>query len=198
MYFSTIYVVLNIRQINESIKLGILDLKQFSLANGLTIKRDCEKAGTLYLIGKMLNNKNFELLYSPNGKPGLKESQGGISISHSHNKLAVIMNETADTGVDIELIRDKVQSIQHKFLNDTEKELANNTTDKLIAFWAAKEALYKVHGLKGLDFKANLFIDHYSEVEIKASIKTAGFNKHYKLANEKIEDYRLVYILNEI
>jgi 4'-phosphopantetheinyl transferase len=40
-----------------------------------------------------------------------------ISISHSHDKLAIIVNEKEATGIDIELIRDKVLKIKHKFLS---------------------------------------------------------------------------------
>ena len=187
-----------IRRINDLITLGILNLDTFSSSNGLTNKREREKAGVQYLIGIMLNNSNFKLEYSLTGKPGLENSNSAISISHSHDKLAIIINQNGLAGIDIELIRDKVKDIQHKFLNSNEKLMADNNTEKLISMWATKEALYKVYGLKGVDFKEHLFVDNLNETEIIGRIEMSGINKRYKLAAEKIDNYKLVYVLNEI
>jgi 4'-phosphopantetheinyl transferase len=138
------------------------------------------------------------LLYSAEGKPYLEENNAGLSISHSHGKLAVLINKGGEAGIDIELIRDKVKTIQHKFLNDTEKVMADNNPEKLITLWAAKEALYKVYGLKGVDFKEHLFVDELTETEMIGRIEMPEYKKRYKLITEKMEDYQLVYVLNEI
>ncbi len=176
----------------------MLDLEAFSKREGIKIKREVEKKASLYLLSELLNNMPFELYYSPQNKPYLKESPCHISISHSHNKLAIILNTRENTGIDIELIRDKVLSIQHKFLNPKEKLFANNEVDKLITFWAAKEALYKLHGLKGLDFSKDLSVEWLNDSELIGNIESDKPIKSFKLHSEKVDEYRLVYVLNGI
>jgi phosphopantetheinyl transferase len=196
--FLNYLLVFEIRHINDTITLGLLNLDEFAKQYGFVHKRAYEKAGTHFLIEKMLNHTNYKLLYSAEGKPYLEESKVGISISHSHGKLALLINKGGEAGIDIELIRDKVKAIQHKFLNDTEKLMADNNPEKLITMWAAKEALYKVYGLKGVDFKEHLFVDELTETEMVGRIEIRGYKKRYKLITEKIEDYKLVYVLHEI
>jgi 4'-phosphopantetheinyl transferase len=191
--------VLEIRNINAKITLGLLDLAAFSTAAGIDVKRESEKAGALYVLKHLLNNEPFELGYSATNKPFLKNRAEHISISHSHNRLAIICNTTHNTGIDVELVRDKVKNIQHKFLNAQEIAFANEDPETLITLWAAKETLYKVYGLKEVDFKKHLFVDAFLNGDtITGRIKMAHLNKTYLLANERLEDYKLVYALDEV
>ncbi len=161
-------------------------------------KRELEKAGSLFLLEEMLKTNAFSLEYSPTNKPFLKHRTEHISISHSHDKLAIIINENENTGIDIELIRDKVLKIQHKFLNVNEMTFAKDQTEKLITIWAAKEAMYKVYGLKELDFISNLFVEKFDNNVIFGKIDNGSFKKQYRLASETIDNYKMVYVLNEL
>jgi len=190
--------VINIRKINPFIALGILDLKVFAQGYLNMLKRDIERAGSIYLLGELLNTKEFELNYTPANKPFLKGRTEHISISHSHDKLAIIINQNESTGIDIELMRDKVLKIQHKFLNPTELAFAKDNVERLITIWAAKEALYKVYGLKEVDFIKNLFIEDFESTDIFGKIDIGSFNKSYKLISENLDGYKLVYVLNEL
>jgi 4'-phosphopantetheinyl transferase len=132
--------------IKEGLYFGLLNLNEFSIEYNLTVKRDIETQGKNYLINKLLD-KDVEIKYDDKGKPYLAKDNRHISISHSHNKLAIIINEHESTGIDIELIRDKVLKIKHKFLSESELKDANDDVDKLLIYWAAKETLYKIYGL---------------------------------------------------
>jgi phosphopantetheinyl transferase len=110
--------VIELREINPDITIGILDLRAYSEQHQLVAKRDIEKSGTRELLKQLLGNKDFELWYTPENKPYLRDSDIHISISHSHDKLVIICNKRANTGIDIELVRDKVQNIQHKYLSE--------------------------------------------------------------------------------
>lgn len=189
--------MINTRIITPTITIGILDLKKFSAYQPIVQKRELEKAGVQFLLSHLLNTTCFELNYYPTNKPFLKGRPEYISISHSHNKLAIIINQLDDTGIDIELIRDKVLGVRHKFLNEAELAAANDNVDTLITYWAAKEALYKTYGLKEIDFKKNLMITKYNNPTIIGSIKTTGFTKQYQLIAENLEEYKMVYVLNE-
>jgi phosphopantetheinyl transferase len=189
--------MLQVRQISDNITIGVLDLKQYAEHAGVGSKRELERAGSTHLLGKLLKGP-FELDYLDTGKPVLKNRHEHISISHSHDRLAIIVNSKENTGIDIELVRDKVKAIEHKFLNEEERFMAGSNTRMLICFWAAKETLYKVYGLKQIDFKAHLFIEQYREDEIVAKISAPELQKRYCLACETLGDYQLVYVSHEI
>jgi phosphopantetheinyl transferase len=190
--------VFELREIDKHIRIGILDLKAFAIENGLGIKRDIEKRGSLYLLKHLLNSEDFDLAHSLQNKPFLIGRPEHISISHSHDKLALIMNKKEATGIDIELIRDKVINIQHKFLNERELHFANNNVEKLVTLWAAKETLYKIYGLKEMEFIANLSIDAFDGEEMKGYIHAGQLKKTFLLKQEKIENYKLVYAAHEL
>lgn len=190
----------SISSINDNIKLAILHLPDYAEITGLSEKREIEKGGTLFLLEKLMG-KPVELCYTPVGKPYLANESCHISISHSHDKLVIVLNTETTTGVDIELIRDKVLRIKHKFLSAEELKDAGEDAEKLIIYWACKEALYKLYGKKEVDFIAHLYIHPFvknATGTLTGEINLTSFRKKIKLHYEKIEDYMLVYTLDEI
>lgn len=187
------------RKINENSRIGILHLPDYSVFTGVTGKRELEKNATSFLLEKLFN-KRVELSYNSEGKPELKQEDCHISISHSHDKLVIICNKLKPTGIDVELIRDKVLKIKDKFLSTDELNEAKENVAKLIVYWAAKEALYKFYSRKEVEFAKHLFVHPF---ELKAQglllgeIRLESFNKKLRLHYEKLEDYMLVYILEE-
>jgi 4'-phosphopantetheinyl transferase len=192
--------LIEIRNINDRMTLGLLHLPDYAAFTGLSGKRELERNATAYLLEKMFNNK-CKLEYSPEGKPSIKGEACHISISHSHDKLAIISNEAAPTGVDVELIRDKVLKIKDKFLSAEELNEANDNVEKLIIYWAAKEALYKLYGLKEVEFAKHLYVHPFDlsfPGKLTGEIRLEKFQKKFNLHYEKLEDYMLVYILEEL
>lgn len=154
--------------------------------------------GTEALLGELFKDEKAELEYDRNSKPHIKNYPGHISISHSHDRLAIIHNLTEKTGIDIELIRDKVKAIQHKFLNEDEQKVANNDIETLVCFWAVKETLYKIYGHKGIDFKKNLFIEQADAGRVLGRIEAQGVSQRFSLIKEKTDNYILVYAEKEL
>lgn len=186
--------------IKEGLYFGLLNLNEFSITHNLTAKRDIETQGKNYLINKLLD-KDVEIKYDDKGKPYLAEDNRHISISHSHNKLAIIVNEHESTGIDIELIRDKILKIKHKFLSEFELKDANDDVNKLLIYWAAKETLYKIYGLKEVDFIEHLFVKPFTKHTLGTIIGTIALpNVHetFHLNYQLLDDYVLVYALNKI
>ena len=72
-------------------------------------------------VRKILNNEDSELMinYDLNGKPFLN-NQKGISISHSHEIVAIGISNELDFGIDIQYKTDKIFKIQNKFLSQKE------------------------------------------------------------------------------
>ena len=190
----------SVQKIDENITLAQLQLPDFAVLNGLIAKRDIEKNGTVFLLEKLFD-EGVELLYTKEGKPFLKDKNTHISITHSYDKLAIIRNDKFPTGIDVELIRNKVLKIKTKFLCKSELKDADDNVEKLIVYWAAKETLYKMYGFIKVDFVAHLLIQYFelkNTGNLIGEIRLENFYKKVKMHYEKSEDYVLVYALNEI
>lgn len=190
--------MLEVKQISPDIVLLLLDLEAFSAQNGHIKGRECETLATQYTLKHYFKDEMPELRYTEHKQPYLEHRQEYISISHSHQKLAIILNRKEPTGIDIELIRDKVKAIQHKFLNEEELMNVKDNTEQLILYWAAKEALYKVYGKKELEFARHIRIHRVSGEIIHGSVQKNDFVKHFKLHHSKLDQYIMVYHLHEI
>lgn len=163
------------------------------------------------ILTEKLMERNAEIIYDEYNKPFLKGSQKNISISHSHNLLAVIVDEKK-TGIDIECVKSNISHIKHKFMSDLElKKIKNDyETEMLTICWCVKESLYKLYGKKQLSFKENIRIEPFEYSEkgiIYATIESDLRKNRYKLLYENIPDpvnssqdgknYILSYITNE-
>ena len=84
------------------------------------------------------------ITYSETGKPEL--AQCGISISHSHEKIAVSINRAGETGIDVQKLVPKIHRIAHKFLTPEEAEWVREDLVKTTWCWSIKESLYKLYG----------------------------------------------------
>ena len=122
--------MIEVFNIQEGIFFGILDLKAFSQQHPNVSKRDIETLGKNYLLTH-LTSETAQLIYDDKGKPHLANDSRHISISHSHDRLVIIINEKEETGIDIELLREKVLKIKHKFLSVSELVDANDDVEKL-------------------------------------------------------------------
>ena len=97
--------------------------------------------------------------------------------------------------------RDKVLKIKHKFLSQSELSDSNDNVEKLLIYWAAKETLYKIYGLKEVDFIEHLFVKPFTKHNlgtIIGEIKLPNFTESFDLNYQILEDYVLVYALNKI
>jgi phosphopantetheinyl transferase len=96
-------------------------------------------------------------------------SELGCTLSLSHGKgwaAAAINTQSKPLGIDIEPVSPKILRIQDRFLSQKEVILLHNfaqnqnleTTLVLTWAWCAKEAIYKMHGTKGLNFITDIKI----------------------------------------
>ena len=136
------------------------------------------------LLKELCGKSDLIIQYDVFGKPFLENSETKISISHSHNKVALIINKE-ETGIDIELVKEKIERIQNKFMSDAELEnlKAENKKEMLSVYWCAKESLYKLYGKKELHFKENILIDSFTynkEGIISGRIVTENFNHNFR------------------
>ena len=185
--------------IHESLIYGLLDLKAFAGNENLSLKRDIETKGRAYLLKAIIENDCI-VEYDEKGKPYLLNDNRHISVSHSHDRLAIIINKNEATGIDIELIRDKVLRIKHKFLREDELNDAGDDVEKLLIYWAAKETLYKIYGLKEVDFIEHLLVKPFTKHNlgiINGEINLPEFKETFELQYQLLIDYVLVYSLKK-
>ena len=111
-----------------------------------------------------LENSNYKIIYDINGKPNLN-NEYNISISHSHEIVAIVISDNFKVGIDVQLKENKIFNIQNKFLNKSEKSNIGDdpTVDILTMVWTSKESIYKAVGLKGILFSDNIKIEKVVE-----------------------------------
>jgi 4'-phosphopantetheinyl transferase len=143
---------------------------------------------------------DFDLYYDADGKPHLKDGNN-ISITHSYAFSAIIIGK-ANTGIDMELQREKVITIADKFI---EPEFAyldplhlEEYMRKLIVIWCVKEAVYKMVSRSGLSFKQNINVAQFTIQDGKgtAAVAFEDVNAVFPFVFEEIEGFTLAYCLD--
>ena len=151
-------------------------------------KRKLEYVCTRLLLKEF--ESNLKISYNKYGAPILNNNKC-ISISHSNNLVAIVISDKK-VGIDIEKISKKPLSISHKFISENDN-ISMDINDTCLA-WSAKEAIYKLHEIGGLDFKNDILIQKINKEKniIKAKFK----NKTLFLNYQKINNHFLVYVCN--
>jgi phosphopantetheinyl transferase (holo-ACP synthase) len=187
--------ILGLWEITESL-IELLDLfsktapkNEFEkVGNFKNPQRKMEWISTRLLLYDLLN-KSVSIKYTENGKPILENENHDISVSHTKGMVAVIIANNM-AGIDIEKITDRVLRIENRFLSSIEKRQIsdNDRIEQLLAYWSAKETLYKISGAKYLNFKKNLYINPFPMG------KNGNFTGEVIINNQSIA-YRLNYFI---
>lgn len=161
---------------------GIYDLDKYSSINNN--QKSLEWLCSRVLIRVLLNTNDFIFLETDElGKPHLRNRQEKISISHSKNKAAVMIDTEKECGIDIQKILEKTMNLIPKFMNDSEQkdfyEKPNLTT--IHKYWCGKEAIYKAYGRRKIQFKENVHLE-----KLNASFPSSS-KGYVHTQNEKIE-----------
>lgn len=155
----------------------------------------------------LLNNilisplQNISVYYNQYGKPFINPYIGNISITHSGKFSGIILSKKNAVGIDIEKISSRITNISHKFLSkNEEKEIDLDNYEQLTIYWCAKEAIYKLHGLRNIIFKENIIIKpFYNGINEGTLSGVLQYNEHFQNINlcfKKINDYILVFTID--
>lgn len=123
-------------------------------------------------------------------KPHLIGGKEHISITHSYPYVAAQLHLEKPVGIDLENVTDKILKLEHKFLNEQETFDARHNVVKLMVYWSAKEALYKIHGRRSLIFKEQLEIAPFE-------LETSGVLYGSIYENRMIEKVELYYKIDD-
>lgn len=199
--------VLGIWQVDEPVvffiqSLDLQEVEEAELAN-LKGRRRLEWLASRYLVHEMLLSLGYEdrvpVLKDEFGKPHLWDTPFHLSFSHSHELVAVILAKEL-TGIDVQRIVPKIEVLAQKFLRVEELDSLKPETrlEHLHVYWGAKEALYKAHGRRELDFRGNIFIepfDYQIVGQTTGKVEKDGEEWRFEVFYEKIGDYILVWCL---
>ncbi len=156
-----------------------------------------------FLASRVLLNTmlpNAKLNKDEFGKPQIVNSQIKMSWSHSGSYAALTLCSNAETGVDIELISDRITRIQQKFINTTDaKSLAQGYSNlkELLVIWGAKESMYKFYGKKQLDFKKHMSVLPFmikDNDQFLGKIHHPNFNCNLQLGYDFFDNHLAVWI----
>jgi len=141
--------------------LPLLTLKPESLERVLGMKSEIHQRGFLSVrhLLRSFGYTDLDLYYDKNGKPHLKDGKH-ISISHSFTFSGVAISDS-EIGIDIELQREKIAIIAHKFVDYEFDYLEKESKDyikKLTVIWCIKESLYKLFATPGMMFRDHFFV----------------------------------------
>lgn len=183
-------------------KLHLDKLEQGQLA-AIKGHRRLEWLAARYLLSQMLGGISGAMVKDEYGKPHLEHLPLHVSLSHSHGLAAVIVSNRL-TGIDIQKLVAKIERIAHRVMRPVELESLGqeNRIEHLHVYWGAKEALYKAYGRRELDFCKNILVHpFYFDLTIgksKGQVIKDDFKARFDLHYQQIEDFILVYALQEL
>lgn len=167
------------------------------ISNG---KRHLHWLGTRVLLRKMLiTDEYIDCKVDEHGKPYLVTLPYHISLSHSFDYAAVMISKKHPVGIDIELVKDKVERIAHKFMRPEELAFINENhkIPQLYACWCAKEAVYKCNGQKEVSFVDNIVLKPFrfeQQGMIDAHLCKDEKSIDYQVGYMQYEDYMIGYV----
>lgn len=166
-------------------------------------KRQLQWLATRVLLRTLLQTEHYiDCKADTHGKPYLVNFPHHISLSHSYDYAAVILSETRAVGIDIELIKPKIEALASKFLSDAERSFIDReqAVPHLYTCWAAKEAIYKLQGKSGVSFKEHIHLQPFAYAEkgtVQASLENKEETKTFDVAFERFDSYVLAYVCGE-
>jgi len=167
-----------------------------TLING---KRNLHWLSTRVLLRRMMNTDAYiDCRVDSSGKPYLTNFPHFISLSHSFDYAAVMVSKDKAVGIDIELIKDKIERIAHKFMSKCELAfISEDRIEQLYVCWCAKEAIYKLHGKKNISFLDHIRIepfDYSGTGSFRASLDTGSQKNDYTVHYDKFKGYMIGYV----
>ena len=164
-------------------------------------KRHLHWLGTRVLLRKMLQTDAFiDCKVDAHGKPYLVNMPYQISMSHSFDYAAVMISKRSPVGIDIELIKEKVERIAGKFMRPEEMDFIatdEHRIEQLYVCWCAKEAVYKCYGQKEVSFADNILLEPFTfakQGELKVCLDKEPIKNNYNVEYMQYEDYMIGYV----
>ncbi|AFD09000.1 4'-phosphopantetheinyl transferase family protein [Solitalea canadensis] len=166
-------------------------------------KRELHWLSSRVLLRNLINTPDFiKTGLDEHHKPFLVNLPHHFSLSHSFDYAAVMISKNKKVGIDIELVKDKILKVEKKFLSAEEQEFIdpNQKVKHLYACWAAKEAVYKLYGRKGVSLQENIRLKPFkfnSQGVVQANILFNNCDADFEIHYQEFEEYMLAYVSSD-
>lgn len=158
------------QQVNEHTQLGVWKISESETFFNVPLQRSIthphkrlQHLAGRYLLRFLFPYFPLELIQiADTRKPFLQDERFHFSISHCSDFAAVVVSTQNRVGVDIEVVGDKIQKVQHKFVSEEEMKVVSNNAQlltrnaQLTLIWSCKEAAFKWYGSGEVDFKKHM------------------------------------------
>ncbi len=156
------------------------------------------------LLNELFEEKVY-LSHHDNGKPYLENSVTNISITHTTNYVAVILNDNEDVGIDIESLDRDFSVVERKALSDDELEDIEDIEDQkdknehLAIYWCSKEAIFKLVSQYNVDYAEQIEIERFrvrEEGTISGTFTDKdGYSEEHELEYITFDRHVLVWVV---
>ena len=136
------------------------ELEEISYIKNESLRK--QRLAVRALLDAMFDEK-VSLSHHDNGKPYIENNAINISITHTDQYVAVILNDEDEVGIDCESLNRDFSAVEKKALSeeeigDLEDEQKN---EQLAIYWCAKEAIFKLTSQYDVDFAEQIQIDGF-------------------------------------
>lgn len=147
------------------------ELEEISYIKNESLRK--QRLAVRALLDAMFEEKVY-LSHHDNGKPYIENNAINISITHTNQYVAVILNEEDEVGIDCESLNRDFSAVEKKALSDEEiGDLEDEQKNEQLAiYWCAKEAIFKLTSQYDVDFAEQIQIDGFryrNEGELSAT-----------------------------
>ena len=170
------------------------------LNNFKNLNRKVESLSVRALLQQMTHSNARIVYHEQSRKPYLDDGSYNISVTHSHQYTAILLNKERQVGIDLEYMTHDIERVAHKFINDTEVITDNPLfrREHIYIHWCAKEALYKICDKDNIDFHKNLSIKPFkydTQGDIIGIVNNDLRNDEYGMYYMIENNYVLVYCI---
>lgn len=145
-----------------------------------------------------------DVCYLPSGRPYLKgKGAPHLSITHSRGYAAVALHPLKPIGIDMEKKGEKVMRVRKRFVSEHEEchlvakaHGEDETRDILLTLWSAKETMFKLLDLPGIDFAEHLHVSPFAwsgEGEFEAHETYTDKRQEFGIGYRIFPDFVLTY-----
>ena len=173
------------------------ELEEISFIKNASLRK--QKLAVRALLDAMFEEKVY-LSHHDNGKPYIENNATNISITHTNDYVAVILNDLEDVGIDCESLDRDFSAVEKRALSEEEIEDLDDDkrNEQLAIYWCAKEAVYKKLSQYKVDFAEQIEIDSFrpkGEGELEATfIHKDGYEEQFDLEYMTFDRHVLVWI----
>ena len=147
------------------------ELEEISYIKNESLRK--QRLAVRALLDTMFEEKVY-LSHHDNGKPYIENNAINISITHTDQYVAVILNDEDEVGIDCESLNRDFSAVEKKALSDEEiGDLEDEQKNEQLAiYWCAKEAIFKLTSQYDVVFAEQIQIDGFryrNEGELSAT-----------------------------